>query len=89
MAGVLGELERPLEALLLEDLVAATAKVTVSRTLIVERDYEPSRISREAMASSYETLIPIKKASRHCRRVAVGNEPVRYLGETRAAGGSW
>ena len=87
MAEVLQDLKTTLEVLLLEKLVAAKAKATVSRTLIVDRDYEPSRVARKAMASSYEVLIPTRKLSRNRRQAAVANEPVRDLGQMLAAGG--
>ena len=34
-------------------------KATVPRVLIVEREYEPSRLTRRVMASSYEILVPV------------------------------
>ncbi len=66
------------------------AKATARRILIVERDYEPSRIWRQAMASSYEILIPIAKAGLERRRgvVPLLEERRDCGGANTAAGGS-
>ena len=75
------------QLLLQEGLVPG--KVAIRRTLKVERDYEPSRVWRQAMASSYERLIPLVRLSlQHERNADLCEEVRRIRGSESSSGGA-
>ena len=69
-------------------MAATPRKATVPRALIVEREFEPSRMTRKVMASSYEILVPVASASlRRRRRLASDKEAGRQRKRAVATGG--
>ena len=69
-------------------MAATPGKATVPRALIVEREYEPSRMRRKVMASSYEILVPVASASlRRGPRVASDKETEQQRERAVATGG--
>jgi hypothetical protein len=71
-------------------MATTPGRATVLRALIIEREYEPSRMTRKVMANSYEILVPVASASlRRQRRVASDKETGRQWEGSVATGGQW
>ncbi len=69
-------------------MAATPGKAAVPRVLTVEREYEPCRMTRRIIASSYEILVPVASASlRRQRLVASDNETGRQ--RERAVATAW
>jgi hypothetical protein len=56
-------------------MVNGEVATSSKRSMRVERDFEPTRLAREAMTASYAALVPIK-----ARRIAVRREASLALG---------
>ena len=65
-------------------------KSTVPRALIVEREYEPSRMNKMIITSSYEILVPVVSAKLRLRRRGASDKDKRPQWEGAvASGGRW